>query len=243
MVLCAGRGERMRPFTDSCPKPALAVRGKPLLHWHLDALARAGVGRVVCNTAWLAEQVVQCALQYAPGAITFPYLDWDVVFSHEGRDFGTALETAGGICRAMPLLFPHAQDGPDDGIFWVLAADVFAPGFAFAPDIVDHFAHSGLLAHLWLVPNPAHHPDGDFGIDGCLATHASPRYTYSSLGLYRRALFAPPWCDIPLGNPDGITRRLADVLRPAIEAGSIGATLYPGVWHDVGTPQRLAALG
>ncbi|MGH8822194.1 MAG: nucleotidyltransferase family protein, partial [Rhodoferax sp.] len=118
MILTAGRGERMRPLTDTCPKPLLTVRGKPLMQWPMEALARGGFDRIVVNTAWLGEQIEShFGLQ--------PILDngsaLSILYSHEGRDFGAALETAGGIVRALPLL---------DDVFWVLAGDVFAPGFA-----------------------------------------------------------------------------------------------------------------
>ncbi|MDD2845459.1 MAG: nucleotidyltransferase family protein [Rhodoferax sp.] len=233
MLLAAGRGERMRPLTDSCPKPLLKVRGKSLMQWQLEALQRGGCERVVVNTDWLAEQIVQAA---QPSGLALRY-------SHEGRDFGGALETAGGIARALPQL---------DEVFWVLAADVFTPGFEFSQEAVERFRASGLLAHLWLVPNPAHNPGGDFGLqlvaDGpALALNLPkddphPRFTFSTIGLYRRALFAPPWCDIAAGNPQGIKAPLAPLLRRAMDACLVSAELYSGPWTDVGTPQRLAEL-
>ena len=138
-------------------------------------------------------------------------------------------------------------------VFWVLAADVFTPEFDFAQAAVQRFVASGRLAHLWLVPNPAHHPSGDFGLqapsDGRAALALNlpsdsrqPRYTFSSIGLYRRALFAPPWCDIAPGNPSGIQAPLAPLLRRAMDHGLVSAELYAGPWTDVGTPARLAQL-
>ena len=233
MLLAAGRGERMRPLTDSCPKPLLKVRGKPLLQWQLEALQRGGCKQVLINTDWLAEQIVQAA---QPPGLALRY-------SHEGRDFGGALETAGGIARALPLL---------DEVFWVLAADVFTPGFEFSPSALERFTASGQLAHLWLVPNPAHNPGGDFGLQAvsegpALALNLAkddprPRHTFSTIGLYRRALFEPPWCDIAAGNPQGIKAALAPLLRRAMDSHQVSAELYPGPWTDVGTPQRLAEL-
>jgi MurNAc alpha-1-phosphate uridylyltransferase len=137
-------------------------------------------------------------------------------------------------------------------VFWVLAGDVFAPDFVFSPAAVTRFVASGKLAHLWLVPNPVHNPKGDFGlsapVDGVrLALNLSqddpqPRYTYSTIGLYQRALFAPPYCDIPAGNPHGIKAPLAPLLRAAMDNGQVSAELYEGAWTDVGTPERLQAL-
>ncbi|MCK9213104.1 MAG: nucleotidyltransferase family protein [Rhodoferax sp.] len=233
MLLAAGRGERMRPLTDSCPKPLLKVRGKPLLQWQLEALQRGGCKQVLINTDWLAEQIVQAA---QPPGLAMHY-------SHEGHDFGGALETAGGIARALPLL---------DEVFWVLAADVFTPGFEFSQSTLERFTASGQLAHLWLVPNPAHNPGGDFGLQAvsegpALALNLAkddprPRHTFSTIGLYRRALFEAPWCDIAAGNPQGIKAALAPLLRRAMDSHQVSAELYPGPWTDVGTPQRLAEL-
>ena len=248
MLLAAGRGERMRPLTDSCPKPLLKVRGKPLMQWHLEALARGGFNHVVVNTAWLGEQIersISSSLQ--------------IQYSHEGRDFGGALETAGGIVRALPLLCPteHTDAGAD--VFWVLAADVFVPGFKFTQAAVDRFKCSGKLAHLWLVSNPAHNVAGDFGlglnagaVPGELSrvglalnlppADARPRYTYSTIGLYRKALLEPPWCSIPSGNPQGMKAPLAPLLRAAMDNALVTAELYDGAWTDVGTPERLEVL-
>jgi len=254
MLLAAGRGERMRPLTDTCPKPLLDVQGKPLMQWHLEALLRGGCPKVVVNTAWLADSIAQRfkdefepqgrqskreKLSNSELLASLP-----MVYSHEGRDFGGALETAGGIARALPIL---------GDVFWVLAADVYVPGFEFSPKVVTKFIASGLLAHLWLVPNPAHHPDGDFGLQdmsqgrSALALNLSkadprPHYTYSTIGLYRRSLFEPPWCDIPAGNPQGLKAPLVAVLRRAMDNQQVSAELYLGPWTDVGTPQRLDEL-
>jgi len=243
MILAAGRGERMRPLTDTTPKPLLQVLGQALIDWHVLALARGGNTRLVVNTAWLGEQLPDHLNQhfsrqntstpsnFVPGLLSFSY-------SHEGRDFGDALETAGGIARALPLL---------GEVFWVLAGDVFMPGFEFAPAAVTRFVASGQLAHLWLVPNPAHNPAGDFGLsaDGLALSlpkdSPQPRYTFSTVSLYRRAFFeALP--QLPVGNPDGLKAPLAPLLRAAMENSQVSAELYTGDWTDVGTPARLAEL-
>jgi MurNAc alpha-1-phosphate uridylyltransferase len=122
---------------------------------------------------------------------------------------------------------------------------VYVPGFAFTQDAVQRFAASGALAHLWLVPNPAHNPGGDFGLSPeglALNTTQGERFTYSTIGLYRRALFETPWCDILPGNPQGTAAPLAPLLRLAMDAGCVTAELHTGPWTDVGTPQRLAEL-
>lgn len=262
MLLAAGRGERMRPLTDHTPKPLLTVRGKPLMQWHLEALARGGFDHVVINTAWLGEQIsAQYPSIFSPqpssnmhdslSSRERPATTIQIQYSHEGRDFGGALETTGGIARALPLLCPAQANG----VFWVLAGDVFAPDFAFRQADVQRFVASGKLAHLWLVPNPAHNPRGDFGLglapdttDGVgLALNLpvddpQPRYTYSTIGLYRAALFARPWCDIPAGNPLGEKAALVHLLRAGMAQQQISAQLYTGHWTDVGTPERLAQL-
>ena len=240
LLLAAGRGERMRPLTDTTPKPLLAVRGQPLLQWHLQALQAAGVRRAVINTAWLGEQIsAHFQDAFSPQGAPDKRDALLISYSHEGRDFGAALETAGGIARAMPLL---------GDVFWLAAGDVFAPEFRFDAAAAEAFAASDMLAHLWLVPNPAHNLRGDFGLSPeCLALNlppesTAPRYTYSTLALLRAELFTPPWCDIPPGNPGGVKAPLAPMLRRAMDNGRVSAALYTGLWVDVGTPQRLAEL-
>ena len=166
LILAAGRGERMRPLTDHTPKPLLDVGGKKLIEWHLEVLARAGVREVVVNTAWLEEQ--------------FPAVLGDgsrygvhITYSFEGRDHGGALETAGGIAKALPLL---------GDAFWVVSGDVFVPDFAFSADGAQHFANGDALGQLWLVDNAPHHPDGDFGIDadGLASRTVGPKFTWAA---------------------------------------------------------------
>ena len=234
MLLAAGRGERMRPLTDHTPKPLLAVRGKPLLQWHLEGLQRAGVRSVLINTAWLEAQFAK-----TPGTLfeAPPLPPVDIHYSLEGRDFGGALETAGGIVRALPQLAP---------VFWVAAGDVYAPGFAFAGEDLVRFSASPALARIWLVPNPPHNLRGDFGLsESGMALNlaegdSAPRFTFSTIALYKQAFFAD--CGIPPGNPDGIKAPLAPLLRRGMDNGKVTATLYAGTWVDVGTPARLAEL-
>ena len=241
LILAAGRGQRMRPLTDTCPKPLLQVRGKALIDWHVEALAMGGFTELVINTDWLGKLFEphfnhQNSLQ--PNGHAREQLS--ISYSHEGVDFGCALETAGGIARALPKL---------GDVFWVLAGDVFTPGFAFAQAAVEHFKVSGKLAHLWLVPNPAHNLKGDFGLkidelkgDGLALNLPSDstqaRYTFSTIALYRKAFFDA----LPFGNPQGIKAPLAPMLRAAMDNQQVSAELYKGAWTDVGTPQRLAEL-
>jgi MurNAc alpha-1-phosphate uridylyltransferase len=261
IVLAAGRGERMRPLTDTTPKPLLAVRGQPLLMWHVQALLDGGFERLVINTAWLGEKIhhflgTLCATEQNGLPPQTATTAADILFSDERAEFGQALETAGGIARALPLLFPQATPGQpsEQDVFWVVAGDVFVPGFAFSQASVMRFRASNHLAHLWLVPNPAHNPAGDFGLSadglalnlpklaGAGDTADIPRYTYSTIGLYRAELFSAPWCDIAPGNPHGTPAPLAPLLRRAMDAGRVSAELYLGEWTDVGTPERLAQL-
>lgn len=224
LILAAGRGERMRPLTDACPKPLLEVQGKPLVVWHLEKLARAGVKHVVINTAWLEEQFPARLGDGSTWGLSIRY-------SQEGAQFGGALETAGGMATALPLL-----ELPENAPFWVLAGDVYMPDFPFPTSDGARFAASKALAHIYLVPNPTHNPAGDFGLSpGGMALNKAPeQYTYSTVGLYRAALLA--------GTPVGHKAALAPLLRRAMQSGRISAALYSGSWTDVGTPERLAAL-
>jgi MurNAc alpha-1-phosphate uridylyltransferase len=227
----------MRPLTDTCPKPLLTVRGQPLIIYHLQALAAAGVHDVVINGAWLEAQL--------PAALGHGER-WGlrIHYSMEGRDHGGALETAGGIAKALPWLAPRSAAAGQplaDEVFWVVSGDVFLPGFDFsAADAAAFAARPELLGQLWLVPNAPHHPKGDFAISptGLALTEAHPeapdKLTWASVGLFRPALFA----DLAPGT------RLA--LRPKLEAaiatGRLGAKHWHGAWTDVGTVERLASL-
>jgi len=240
LVLCAGRGERMRPLSDHTPKPLLEVHGKPLVSWHLEHLANAGIAQVLINTAWLGDHIPDYFLAHPPVSMQLGY-------SREDLDFAGALETAGGVVRALPTLADP---------FWVVAGDVFIPGFDFSPAVFESFVHSPHLAHVWLVPNPQHHPHGDFGLSPeglalCLdAPHPTApssaqheqTFTFSTVALYKKAFFGAPWCDIPAGNPQGVKAPLAPMLKAAMKEGLVAASLYQGFWCDVGTPARWAQL-
>jgi MurNAc alpha-1-phosphate uridylyltransferase len=229
----------MRPLTDHCPKPLLELGGKPLMQWSMEALVRGGFGTALINTAWLGHMI---ASRFPAGEVPLPAgaqgqaaTHMHIRYSHEGLDFGSALETAGGIIRALP----HLADP-----FWVVAGDVFAPDFVYSRADMASFRASPALAHLWLVPNPEHNPSGDFALTakGLAENEGALRYTYSTIGLFRHALFTPPYCAVAAGNPDGIRAALAPVLRAAIADGKVSAQLYTGAWTDVGTPERLAQL-
>jgi N-acetyl-alpha-D-muramate 1-phosphate uridylyltransferase len=224
MILAAGRGERMRPLTDTRPKPLLEVRGKPLIEWHLEALAEAGVRSVVINTAWLEEQIPKTLGDGSRWGLRIAY-------SMEGRDHGGALETAGGIAKALPLLADT---------FWLVSADIFAPGFGFAADAAARFARSSLLAHLWLVPNPPFHAKGDFGMgaDGMgLADEAGPdgaKWTYANIALVRAELCA----HIAAGQH----APLGPLLYEGMRKKRISVETWRGPWYNIGTPQQLEEL-
>ena len=226
----------MRPLTDTTPKPLLKVRGKALIDWHADALAEGGFTDLVINTAWLGGEVSSyfgSRNNSQPNSQGHKQLL--ISYSHEGVDFGEALETAGGIARALPML---------GDVFWVLAGDVFVPGFKFLRSDVDRFLASDKLAHLWLVPNPQHNLKGDFGLsDDGLALNLPAgslvsKYTFSTIGVYRKELFAA----LPFGNPQGVKAPLAPLLRSAMDNRQVSAELYLGEWTDVGTPARLEEL-
>jgi MurNAc alpha-1-phosphate uridylyltransferase len=224
IVLAAGRGERMRPLSDTCPKPLLRVHGKPLIEWHIEALARAGVGEIVVNTAWLEDRIVAALGDGSRFGVRLAY-------SLEGRDHGGALETAGGIAKALPLL---------GEAFWIVSADVYAPDFRFDPADARRFIEGDRLAHLWLVANPRFHEQGDFGLgaDGLgLAEGTGPdgqRWTYANLGLARASMFER--------IAAGTRAALGPLLYAGMRERRIGAELYRGRWENVGTPAQLEAL-
>jgi N-acetyl-alpha-D-muramate 1-phosphate uridylyltransferase len=211
MVLAAGRGERMRPLTDTVPKPLLRVGGRSLISWHLEALARAGFREVVVNLSWLGEQLRAALGDGSRFGVSIRYSD-------EGP---VALETGGGILRALPLLGP--------GPFLVVSGDVWTD-----IDFARVHLEPGALAHLVLVANPPHHPRGDFGLDaGYVVSRDSEPLTYANVGIYTADFFA--------GFADGRFPLIQPLTR-AIGAGLVRGELHRGQWCDVGTPQRLAEL-
>lgn len=221
MILAAGRGERMRPLTDHTPKALLKIDNKYLILMIISALARAGVRELVINLAHLGEQI---ATTLGDGAA----LGVQIVYSRETTGETTALETAGGIAWALPLL--------GDAPFIAVNADVYSDyEFSVLQAAAQRLSAGGPLAHLVLVDNPPQHPRGDFGLaDGRVQAEAANRHTFSGMGAYHPALFA--------GIKRGDRARLADVLVAAMARGQVTGELYRGQWHDVGTPERLAAL-
>ncbi|MEK7947238.1 N-acetylmuramate alpha-1-phosphate uridylyltransferase MurU [Pigmentiphaga sp. YJ18] len=217
MILAAGRGERMRPLTDTVPKPLLPAGGKPLIVWHIERLARAGVRDIVVNHAWLGARIEQAL---GDGS------RWDVRLRYSAE--ATALETAGGIRQALPLL------GSDP--FLVINGDIWTdwdPSLARAA--ADDLPRHGRLAWLVLVDNPVHHPTGDFRLTPAgLVRDGEPRLTFAGIGVYQPALFA----SLPAGEP----ARLAPLLRAAMGRDQVAGMHHCGRWTDVGTPQRLAEL-
>ncbi|MDZ4140496.1 MAG: nucleotidyltransferase family protein [Methylotenera sp.] len=218
MILAAGRGERMRPLTDYTPKPLLQVGGKPLVTWHLERLAKAGFKEIVINHAHLGEQI-EAAL--GNGA------EWGVSIQYSAEK--VALETAGGIANALPLLAEHEAD---DIPFLVVNGDIFIEiDFTLLKTALQPNSH----AHLVLVNNPPQHPQGDFAIqDGMLKNAGAQRLTFSGVGVYRPTLFT--------GIVKGEPAKLAPLLRKAIDNNCATAQYYQGVWHDIGTPERLHNL-
>jgi MurNAc alpha-1-phosphate uridylyltransferase len=211
MILAAGRGERLRPITDTTPKPLLRVRGQPLIERHVMGLARAGVERIVINLAWLGSQIREYLGDGARYGVA-------IVYSEEQP---RALETAGGIFRALPHLGP--------GPFAVVNGDIFTD---FPFETLRLAADRD--AHLVLVPNPPQHPRGDFGLEQGLALSATAsQHTFSGIGMYRGAFFA--------GCVDGAFP-LKPLLLRSMAAKRCSAELYTGVWEDVGTAERLEAL-
>ncbi len=236
LILAAGRGERMRPLTDTVPKPLLPVRGRPLIEWHLEALSAAGVSEVVINTAWLEEQFPTALGDGSRWGLRIHY-------SHEGRDHGEALETAGGIATALPLLSPDGEQP-----FWLVSGDIHAPGFAFHLPAFEEFAQSSDLGLLWMVRNPDFHPRGDFamGPDGRLHRlppsaaqgpgHTAPpeSLTYANIALLRPAVVH--------GVMAGQRAALGPCLHRAAEARRLAGRLWSGQWENVGTPAQWQAL-
>ena len=213
MLLAAGRGERLRPLTDTVPKALVEVRGKPLIGWHLERLAAAGVREAVVNVSHLGERIVERVGDGAAYGLRVSY-------SRERE----RLETAGGIANALALLGREP--------FLLVNADVYCE-CDFGQ--LRTRALNRRLAHLVLVPNPPHRAKGDFSLDaGSVGDDPAPRYTYAGLGIVHPELVAPV-------RP-GEKAPLAPLLYDAARSGRLGGELYQGLWQDVGTLQRLAEL-
>lgn len=212
MILAAGHGTRMRPLTDHTPKPLLLAGGKPLIVWHIEKLARAGFRDIVINLAWLGWQIPEAL---GDGS------RWQVRLHYSDEQFEGALETAGGIIKALPLL--------GDEPFLVVNGDVWCD----YPCLLHTLATTD-LAHLVLVNNPAHHLKGDFALqEGRVFNEGAERYTFSGIGYYRPELFA----GLEYGK-----RPLAPLLRTAMQHGQVSGEWFGGDWRDIGTPERLAEL-
>lgn len=209
MILAAGRGERMRPLTDITPKPLLEVGGKPLIVWQIEKLSRAGFTEIIINIAHLGYKIPLAVGDGSRWGIT-------IVYSDEQKE--GALESAGGIIKALPLL--------GDEPFLVVNGDVWSDySFDAEYDLI------GDLAHLVLVPNPEHNPKGDFALQNSrVLNEGKPKYTFSGIGYYKAELFK----DREYGK-----HALAPLLREEMEKGRVSGELYKGEWQDIGTPERL----
>jgi MurNAc alpha-1-phosphate uridylyltransferase len=226
MIFAAGRGERMRPLTDTCPKPLLKVRGRPLIVWHILNLVRAGITDIVINHAHLGHMIEEALGDGSKFGARLAY-------SAEG----TALETAGGIAKARHLLGNEP--------FVAVAADIYCPHFNYEQvkntleekDVWGnpHPVDQRDIAWLYLVKNPAHHPNGDFALNNfSIANDGEPRYTFSGIGVYRPEMFDQ--------ITPGQSAQIAPILRQYAEKGRVGGEVFRGDWTDVGTAERLAQL-
>lgn len=223
-LLAAGRGERMRPLTDEIPKPLLTIKNKSLLAWHLEALSTAGIKELVINHAWLGNKIEEAL---GDGS----QFDLNISYSPEA----SALETAGGIRKALPLLNPSDY-------FLVINGDVFSPNLPI-DELLEQVNHmrsmpNKPLAHLLMVPNPVQHPEGDFYLKDSQVFNepldGAEKLTFSGIGLYH--------CDLFRGLELNMPAKLAPLLREAMAKNRVSGEKYTGPWHDVGTPQRLQEL-
>lgn len=211
MILAAGLGTRMRPLTKKTPKPLLKVGGIPLIVWHIERLAHDGFTNIIINIAHLGYQIPEAL---GDGS------QWGVNITYSDEQEEGALESAGGIVKALPLL--------GDDPFAVVNGDVWTDY-----DFQDHRKLAdGILAHLVLVPNPEHNPEGDFALEDNKIVDAK-QYTFSGIGYYSPKLFE----GVPYGKS-----ALAPLLRAAMKEGKVTGELYEGEWLDIGTPKRLELL-
>ena len=226
MIFAAGRGERMRPLTDTCPKPLLKVRGRPLITWHVLNLVRAGLKDIVINHSHLGHMIEE---ELGDGS----RYGARIVYSHEP----TPLETAGGIVNALHLL--------GDEPFLAVSGDIYAPYFDFEQvlDVLKDVDAVGQpippekrdIAWLYLTPNPWHNPDGDFGLTMyTLSNDGNPKWNFSNIGVYRPEMFD--------GIKAGEVSRLGPLMRKFIDQGRIGGEIYDGPWVNVGTVRQLEEL-
>ena len=226
MIFAAGRGERMRPLTDSTPKPLLKVRGRPLIVWHVLNLVRAGITDIVINHSWLGHMIEQ---ELGDGS----RYGARIVYSHEPAP----LETAGGVANALHLLGNEP--------FLALSADIYAPYFDFS-DALDALKDTDALgqaipidkrdiAWLWLTPNPWHNPEGDFAFDMyTLKNEGEPKWNFANIGVYRPEMFD--------GIKPGEFVKLGPLMRKYIDLGRVGGEVYQGQWVNVGTVAQLEEL-
>ncbi|HUY04206.1 MAG TPA: nucleotidyltransferase family protein [Rhodocyclaceae bacterium] len=216
MILAAGRGERMRPLSDACPKPLLTVGGKPLIVWQIERLAEAGIRELVINHAHLGAQIEAALGDGRRHGVR-------IIYSPEAE----ALETAGGVVNALPLLGPEP--------FLLVSADIYCECDYRALMERAAQAADGALAHLWLVDNRPWHPHGDFALSGgFLRSAGEPRLTYSNIGIYRPEFFA--------GVAPGSKMPLRPLLDRAIAAGKVRGARLDALWDNIGTPAQLAEL-
>jgi MurNAc alpha-1-phosphate uridylyltransferase len=222
MIFAAGRGERMRPLTDSCPKPLLEAGGKPLIVWQIERLAGAGFATIVINHAWLGEQIEASLGDGSRWGVRLLYSPERV-----------ALETAGGIAQALPLI----EDDGEPQVFAAVSGDIYCEF-----DYRRLLAHAERLAamaqpgmHLVVVPNPPFHPSGDFSLaDGQLSLDGLPRYTFGNIGLYDTRMFR--------SLARGERCALKPYYRETVTAGRASGELYDGRWENIGTPGQLREL-
>jgi MurNAc alpha-1-phosphate uridylyltransferase len=227
MIFAAGRGERMRPLTDHCPKPLLKVRGRPLITWHVLNLVRAGITEIVINHAYLGEMI---EAELGDGS----KFGAQIRYSHEAL----ALETAGGIANALHLL--------GDEPFLALSGDIYCPYFDFeqVKDVLHdkdiwgnpHAPDKRDICWLYLTPNPWHNPEGDFALGDMytLSNQGEPKWNFANIGVYRPEMFA----EIKPGE----VARLGPLMRKYIDRGLVGGEIYEGEWVNVGTIEQLDEL-
>lgn len=226
MIFAAGRGERMRPLTDSCPKPLLKVRGRPLITYHVNNLVRAGIKDIVINHSHLGHMIEE---ELGDGS----RYGARIVYSHEP----TPLETAGGIANALHLL--------GDEPFLAVSGDIYAPYFDFE-QVLDALPDNDAvgrpiphdkrdIAWLYLTPNPWHNPEGDFGLTMyTLSNEGSPKWNFAGIGVYRPEMFD--------GVKAGEFLKFGPLMRKFIEQGRVGGEIYDGEWVNVGTVRQLEEL-